>query len=227
MTEQRPKTESELIAFVRSIDVKAPESLHREVESLIAASGRGRRGPAAAGRFRLAPRIAVAGAAAAAVAAVAIAVALSGGSSPLSQRTAVAVALRVPTQGAPPESRTDRRALAASVDGIAFPYWGRLGWDPVGARSDQVAGRTVTTVFYGDGRGHRVGYAIVGGSPAPASSGGAVRWRSGTPFRVLAQGAVPAVVWMRNGHMCVVSGRGVSTGMLLHLASWGTRAGVA
>ena len=42
MTEQRPKTESELIAFVRSIDVKAPESLHREVESLIAASGRGR-----------------------------------------------------------------------------------------------------------------------------------------------------------------------------------------
>ncbi|MCW2970968.1 MAG: hypothetical protein JWO23_2095, partial [Solirubrobacterales bacterium] len=40
MTEQRPSTESELVEFVRSIDVRAPDSLHREVQSLIGASGR-------------------------------------------------------------------------------------------------------------------------------------------------------------------------------------------
>ena len=32
----RPQTESELVEFVRSIDVRAPDSLHRQVESLLA-----------------------------------------------------------------------------------------------------------------------------------------------------------------------------------------------
>src|SRR5437879_5928171 len=36
MTHRRPHTEAELVEFVRSIDVPAPESLHRSVESLIA-----------------------------------------------------------------------------------------------------------------------------------------------------------------------------------------------
>jgi hypothetical protein len=47
-----------------------------------------------------------------------------------------------------------------------------------------------------------------------------VRWRGGTPFRVVTDNGVPAVVWLRSGHMCVVSGRGVPTAMLLRLASW-------
>jgi hypothetical protein len=224
MTEHRPSTESELVEFVRSIDVRAPDSLHREVESLIGASGRGARRRAGIRGVRaggLVPRIAAAGALAAAVAAVAIAVGLSGGSSALSQRTAMALTLRAPTLRAPAESRTHHAELAAAVDGVSFPYWARgLGWRPVGARTDHVAGRTVATVFYADRRGHRVGYAIVAGSPAPQSSGGMVRWRGGTPFRVVSDNGVPAVVWLRSGHMCVVSGRGVTSAMLLRLASW-------
>ena len=85
MSEPRPRTESELIELVRSIDVRAPEELHRRVESLIAARspGAGRRAiarPSPAGRPGLG--LGLAGAAAiAAVAAVAIAVGLSGGGS--------------------------------------------------------------------------------------------------------------------------------------------------
>src|SRR5437879_401991 len=37
MIDRRPQTESELVDFVRSIDVPAPESLHRSVHALIAA----------------------------------------------------------------------------------------------------------------------------------------------------------------------------------------------
>jgi hypothetical protein len=31
---------------------------------------------------------------------------------------------------------------------------------------------------------------------------------------------MPVVTWLRGGHLCVVSGRGVDRATLLHLASW-------
>jgi hypothetical protein len=230
MTEQRPPTESELVEFVRSIDVRAPDSLHRRVEALVAASARGRRtrGAGSPSRpFGLAPRLAAAGGIAAAVAAVAIVVGVSGGSSQMTQRDAVALTLSTATHRAPAESRTNHSELAASVEGVAFPYWqDRLGWRSVGERTDHVGGRTVTTVFYADHHGRRVGYAIVSGR-APRSSGGVVHWVGGTPFRVLDHGGVPVVVWPRGGHMCVVSGRGLSSGVLLHLASWSDHGAIA
>ncbi|MCW3067548.1 MAG: hypothetical protein JWL67_173 [Solirubrobacterales bacterium] len=228
MSEKRPSTESELVEFVRAIDVRAPDSLHRSVESLVEAQSRAARRPRPGSTARslgLPPRIAAAGAIAAAVTAVAVTLALSGRHSPpLSQRLATEITLRSPTQGAPGESRSNHAELTAAVDGISFPYWGkRLGWRPVGARIDHVAGRTVSTVFYGDGHGRRIGYAIVGGLPPPRSGGGVVRWRGGTPFRLLHEGGTPVVVWLRRGHLCVVSGRGVNSNMLLRLASWDGR----
>jgi hypothetical protein len=228
MKDQAPSTEAELVEFVRAIDVRAPDSLHRRVESLVAGSRpRGRRPRAGSvGRsFRLAPRLAAAGAIAGAVAAVAIAVGLSGGgSSTLSQRQAVALTLRPATQAAPAESTINHTELAAAVEGVSFPYWeGRLGWRSTGARTDRVGGRTVRTIFYSDGRGHRIGYAIVAGSPPQRPSGGVVQWRGSTPYRLLAENGVPAVVWLRHHHLCVVSARGVSGATLLRLASWADR----
>jgi hypothetical protein len=85
----------------------------------------------------------------------------------------------------------------------------------------------ITTVFYADGRGRRIGYAIVAGSPAPRISGGVVRWRNGTPYRLETQSGAPVVTWLRSGHLCVVSGRGVSSATLLRLASWNERPGRA
>jgi hypothetical protein len=229
MTERRPQTESELVEFVRAIDVPAPPSLHREVESLIAGrsqlarrgrvSASGSRGARSLGPAR---RLAAAGAlAAVAAAAVAIASSSGGGASALNLREASSLTLRPATASAPSESMSNRAQLRASVDGVSFPYWGeRFGWRSTGARTDRVGGRAVTTVFYADTSGHRIGYAIVAGTPAPRSAGGVVAWREKTPYRLLTENGTAVVTWLRNGHLCVVSGRGVNRATLLRLASW-------
>lgn len=84
----------------------------------------------------------------------------------------------------------------------------------------------MTTVFYSDGHGHRIGYAIVAGTPAPSARGGVIAWRARTPFRELVENGVPVVTWLRDGHLCVMSGRGVAGATLLKLASWDARAAV-
>lgn len=237
MTDRRPHTESELVEYVRAIDVRAPASLHREVESLIAGRSqlaRRRRvtGSSGGGVRSLGParRLAAAGALAA-VAAVAVAIAISSGggaSSALSLREASALTLRPATTSAPLESISNRAQLRASVDGVSFPYWGeRFGWRSTGARTDRVGGRAVTTVFYSDSGGRRIGYAIVAGTPAPRSSGGVVAWREKTPYRLLTENGTAVVTWLRNGHLCVVSGRDVSPATLLRLASWSDGGSVA
>lgn len=227
MSDPRPRTESELIELVRSSDARAPDELHRKVESLIAErSPRAReqapgRRSLGAGRFRFG--LGFAGTVAiAAVVAVAIAVGLSGGGArTLTLREASALTLRAATSPAPAESANDRGALMAAVDGIRFPYWNdRFGWRSTGSRRDQLGGRTVTTVFYQDGRGRRLGYAIVAGTPAPRLRGGAVAWRGGVPYRLLTENGAQVISWLRDGHLCVVSGRGVEDAMLLRLASW-------
>jgi len=228
VSERPPQNESELIEFVRSIDVRAPDSLHRQVDSLIAS--------AAPGRRRLSPRRSsgrarwlAAGALAAVVLAVAIVVSVGGSTAPtLNLGRASALTLSAATAPAPTQSHGDSTELAAAVDDINFPYWeDRFGWRSTGLRSDRVGGRTVTTVFYADRHGHRIGYAIVAGSPAPAVHGGVIAWRGGTPYRELVVNGVPAVTWLRDGHLCVVSGRGVDSATLLTLASWDAHGAVA
>jgi hypothetical protein len=235
MTEQRPTTDSELVEFVHAIDVRAPDSVHRHVQSLVAASSAhagGRRRVRLFGAddgrpARTGPRIAAIGAITAAVIALVIAASLGGGgSSSLSIHAASALTLSPATAPAPTDSLDHRAQLAAAVDGVAFPYWGdRFGWSSTGSRSDRVAGRAITTVFYSDARGRRIGYAIVAGAPAPRVSGGVTVWRGGTPYRLLAENGAAAVSWLRDGHLCVISGRGVDGATLLRLASWnGSRA---
>jgi len=226
MTHNRPQTESELTDFVRSIDVRAPASLHAEVDAMIARRSERRTiGDRIAGSFArgLAPRLAAVGGVVA-VASIAIAIALSAGGSGSSGptlRDTAALTLLPGTAAPPPKSQTQHAALAAAVGGVSFPYWeDSLGWRSTGSRSDRVGGRSITTVFYSNGRGQRVGYAIVGGRPAPTTSGGTTATRAGISFRVLTQNGKPVVTWLRDGHMCVVSGRGVSAATLLRLASW-------
>jgi hypothetical protein len=229
MSDARPHTESELVELVRSIDVEAPEALHARVHTLIAEHARpgGRRRAAAGPLGGLAGgRLIFGGALAlAAVIAAALIVGLSGGSTPtLSVREASALSRRSATIAAPGENPRDRAQLAAAVEGVAFPYWkGRFGWRSTGARSDHVAGRAVTTVFYADSGGQRIGYAIVAGKPAPRISGGVIAWRNATPYRIISDGARELVSWQRDGHLCVISGTHVSAATLLRLASWDDR----
>jgi hypothetical protein len=39
-------------------------------------------------------------------------------------------------------------------------------------------------------------------------------------YRLLTENGAAVVTWLRDGHLCVVSGHGVSSTTLLKLASW-------
>ena len=229
MNEPRPQTESELIELIRSSDARAPEALHRRIEQMASErsrSGRHRRtarGAFAAGRSALVPRVGALAALAAALVAV-LAIVLGGGGRSLSVQQATALTLSHPTAAAPAEMSPSSSELVAAVEGVHFPYWEeRFGWRSTGQRTDTLEGHAVTTVFYADRGGQRVGYAIVAGR-APSLSGGSVKWLGGRPYRLLSIGGARTVVWLRGGRLCVLSGRGVSGGTLLRLASWGERA---
>ena len=241
MTELPPHTrrESELVELVRSSDVRAPDSLHRQVRALVAA----RQGPARprlrsrrsalrtapSPRSRFSPWGSVGVAAAVAVAIAVVTIALVAGlgrgdSSTLSMSQTAAPMLSAATMPAPPQSSANRAKLAAAVDGVKFPYWAdRFGWRSTGMRDDRMDGRAVTTVFYSDSHGRRIGYAIVAGTPAPRIGGGVALWHGGVSYRTLSADGVAIVTWLRDGQLCMVSGRGVSRATLLKLASWSDR----
>jgi hypothetical protein len=225
--------EAELVERIRSIDVRAPQSLHESVHGLLAehAAVRTRRGgwPRALASLVSTPRLVAGGALAAAAIAVVLAFGLGGGgSSAPSLRQTAALTLGTPTSSAPHESTVNRATLTASVDGVSFPYWeDHLRWHSTGWRSDRIAGRSITTVFYVDPRGRQVGYAIVSGLPAPHQPAGATAWRANVPYRLLNVDGNSVVSWQRSGHLCVLSGRGVDAATLLHLASWGTHGSLA
>ena len=135
----------------------------------------------------------------------------------------VALGSLAPTAGPPAKSSNGPAQLAVRVDGVPFPYWeDQFGWRASGVRSGNIAGHAVTTVFYGDRAGHRVSYSIVAGKPAPLNGLAAGRavatWRGGERYWVANVNGTPAVVWMRDGHRCILSGPGLSSAQLLALA---------
>ena len=214
-----PLNETELSERLRAIDVPAPQHLHERVQAMV----QERAAPAR----RRTRSWGLAGAAAAAAAlAIALVLALGGSSGGgLSMSRATALTQSPATQPAPAESPHRHSQLAVSVDGIPFPYWDeRFGWKATGARVDRVAGRTVTTVFYADRQGRRVGYAIVHGTPAPQAAAGPVQWWHGTAFHIGSAGGATVVSWYRSGHLCVLAARGVPSATLLRLAAWHDRA---
>jgi hypothetical protein len=220
---ERDRTEHERVAeLVRAVDVRAPETLHRRVREMVASPVPRRRGWGGAQDGRLKPTLAAMAVAAILGAAIAL---LTGGVAHQqgpSVSAASRLTLSAATTGAPHESSAHAAQLNVAVDGVAFPYWKeRFGWRATGTRTDTLGGRSVTTVFYAGPRGHRIGYAIVGGTPAPAASGGTVVWHGGVAYRLRQMGGVPVVTWQRDGRLCVLSGRGVNGATLVRLASWG------
>ena len=96
--------------------------------------------------------------------------------------------------------------------GLPFPYWDdRFHWRATGSRTDRVDGRTLTTVFYRRGE-QTVAYTIV--------SGAALTVATGTRIGTLSAGERHVVTWLRRGHTCVLSGRGVPFTSLIRLAEW-------
>lgn len=214
--------------LLRAMDVRAPETLHRRVQEMVTPRQRSTGGfPTGRGLIasRLKPTLAAMAVAAVIGAAIAL---LTGGSTQhstqrnVSVSAASALTLRAATMAAPSESEAHTTQLDVAVDGVAFPYWKeRFGWRSTGARTDMVGGRRITTVFYSGPSNSRIGYAIVAGTPAPASSDGTVSVRGGVPYRLLQEHGASVVTWQRDGRLCVLSGRGVSDATLLRLATWG------
>jgi len=203
------------LVMLRSVDVVAPDSLRAAVQDQIRAARTVR-------PWRLRRRLSVgvrAAAAVAAVAAVVIVLLAPGGATGPTLPQTVALTLASATYPAPPEAPGTSGTLADTAAGIAFPYWQRsVGWRALGARADRFAGRRVVTVYYGGRSGGRVGYAIVGGAPL-AVRGGLSQTRHGIAFRLLHEGSVRLVTWLRSGHTCVIAGRAVSDQTLLTLAT--------
>lgn len=217
----------EIAAMIRAVEVRAPDRLHEQISEMVERRGRAgaaRRMPAGL-RLRLGAAIT---ATAAGTAAIVLALTGGSGGAALSLAEASAVTLRPATMAAPVESPSDGSVLNAAVEGVSFPYWNeRFGWRSTGSRTDRVDGRTFRTVFYGDGNGHTIGYAIVSGGAPSLSGAGSVRWRAGTAYRLGRSGGAEVVTWQRDGHLCIVSGRGVGGATLLALASWNDRGGSA
>ena len=81
-------------------------------------------------------------------------------------------------------------------------------------------GRSITTVFYANQKsGQRIGYSILSGTPAPGAPGRVANWNTPGGYRELSENGAATVTWLRDGHLCVISGRGVSSKTLLGLAS--------
>jgi hypothetical protein len=204
------------MTMLRSIDVKAPASLHAVLnEQRPRAVGTPRRRLRFGLGFALPATVAVA-------AALAIVLVTGGGSISPSLQQTVRLTLSAATYAAPTERSAS--TLDATAAGIPFPYWQRtVGWRAVGARTDRVDGREIQTVFYGSRHGYRVGYAIVSGPAVPVDQGRTVTI-GGVPYHFLHQGSATLVTWLRSGHTCVIAGRGVSEAMLLRLATADARA---
>jgi hypothetical protein len=223
MSGPTPPTESEIVELVRSIDVRAPQELHGQIEAMVAerAPTRARRPAAIRWGLAGAPLLC-------AISVVLIVVLSGGGGSPLTLRTAVALTMRPQTMAAPEQNPHDRTQLAANVEGVPFPYWeDRFGWRSTGERVDRVDGRTVRTVFYAGSHHQWLGYAIVAGNPAPHIGGGVVVRRGDTSYRLIDEGGAEVVTWLRDGRLCVVAGHGVSSATLMALASWRDDGGIS
>ncbi len=202
--------------------VEAPNLLHRSIE--LAATGD--TASAAKERRSLSPRLPsrlVAGFAFATAVAVVLVLVLTtgGGTSAPTVIQASGAGLRSATATAPAESPRNPHLLAASAAGIHYPYWGgKLGWKAVGARTDAVGGRTVTTVFYANSHARRIGYSIVSGDVLAIPADSASAQRGGVSFHILSPSNPTIVTWREAGHTCILTARGVSAGTLMRLATW-------
>jgi hypothetical protein len=189
----------ELIAMAVA-GVRAPQSLREAIERERAATGA--REPSRRGR-RWA--LAAAGVAGAALAAIAIAIAIGGGNTDPSLKDVYATARLDPTTPGPRPLGGDPPVLDAKVGALEFPDWERkFGWTAVGRREDNLSGRRVTTVFYRNVDGARLGYAVVAGNPLSGQPAGRTLTRDGKTYHTGGGGARTTVTWTQQGHTCVI-----------------------
>jgi hypothetical protein len=183
-------------------EVRASQSLRESIERDRA---RSQAAPPPSLWRRIRPALAVS---LAVVAALVLAVAvLRGGSEESAPSLAnVEAATRLSATDPAPASRGgDPPVLAANVGALDFPDWQQsFGWTAVGARHGSVDGRAVTTVYYRNTKGARLGYSVLAGDPVDEPAPGHKVVRDGKAFSVQRHGSRTTVVWTQQGHTCVI-----------------------
>lgn len=197
--------------------VRAPQSLRERIEADRARAAAAQRVP-----FWRRHRFAVLGTGVAALALAVTGVALQGGDGDGEPTLASvdAVASSAPAEAAPAAVGGNPPVLDARVGAIEFPDWeGKFGVRAVGLREDEVSGRAVTTVFYRDTDGTRLGYSVVDGPPLDEKPPGREVVRDGNTYHVADAGPSTVVTWEQQGHTCViVASNGVPAAQLVELA---------
>ena len=211
----------EAVDMFRAVDLAAPAGLRAELARRGARVGSTR---AARKRGIHVPQLSwprgLAGGAALAALIAAVVLVVSGTSAP-SVAEAAKLGQGRPTAPAPAAQPGRPKLLAADVSGVPFPNWvAKFGWRATGRRVDHAGGRREVTVFYSKA-GKRLAYTIVSGNALKTPAGGVPAIREGTRLLSFAGLAGrPAVVWLRQGHTCVLSGVGVPRSTMLKLAGW-------
>jgi hypothetical protein len=183
-------------------NVQAPHSLRESIENDRARAAR--RAPLPFWRrYRVA--LIAGGGAAVVLVGVAVALQAGGGSSEPTLAGVDGVAGRSASGSVPKAIGGEPPVLDVSVGGVQFPDWRKkFGWTAIGRRDDEVAGRTVTTVFYRNPDGTRLGYAVVGGEPLAEQPPGRKVVRDGKTYHVAGASGRNVVTWTQQGQTCVI-----------------------
>jgi hypothetical protein len=204
----KPLTEEEL-ALAREgkalisaavADASAPQSLREAIE-------RDRERATARAPFWRRHRLGLVsvGTAAVVLASVVIALETGGDTNEPSLGNVYAAARLDPTKTAPRPLGGAPPVVNARVGTLVFPDWQkRFGWKAVGRRDDTLAGRPVTTVFYRNPGGARLGYAVVSGDVLGGNPPGRRVTRRGKTYHVAEAGERTIVTWNQQGHTCVI-----------------------
>src|SRR5687768_11978325 len=210
--------EGETLVAAAVADVEAPQSLREAIE-------RDRERATAQARVPFWRRyrwgLATAGVAAAALAALAVALQSGNGTTEPSLGDVHAAAGLAPTEPPPAPIGGTPPVLDANVGSLEFPDWKKtFDWKAIGRRDDTLSGRNVTTVFYRNPEGARLGYAVVSGDPLGDDPPGRQVTREGKTYNVARAGARTVVTWTQEGHTCVINApSGVPQGTLVDLAA--------
>jgi hypothetical protein len=195
--------EGEALIAAAVAGVQAPQSLREAIER-----ERERAARRAAAPFWRRHRLGLASAGAAAVALALVAIVLQTGGNPAEPSLAqVSTTARLgATDAAPRAIGGTPPDLDARVDGLVYPDWeASFGWKAVGRRDDTLSGRPVTTVFYRNAEGARLGYAVVSGDTLGAEPSGRQVTREGKNYFVASARGRTIVTWTQEGHTCVIN----------------------
>jgi hypothetical protein len=190
----------------------APQALHRRVEETV----RSRTAPR---RPRLRLRLPALAAAAATLALVLVLAltSLTGGSPSVA---AVAdLSDRTPTESAPAADPAKPVLLEREFEGVTFPNWARIHWRPVGARTEEIDGRSTASVYYTH-EAHRISYTVIAGDPVEPPDDAMTVRVDGVELHHFRRGPREVVMFERNGRTCVVAGHFQSHHTAYDLAAW-------